>query len=244
MLNKLQAMHAFSILGMNANLNVWVACAEAGAIPILVELLRNGRAEDKGAAAGSLQFIAVDNQSAIVEAGGIPPLVELLRSDTDFVEGKANAACALRFLAISPISGPRSSWPAPSLRWSSSSAADPSEASRRPSMRSRPLDLTGSPPSPPPRSRPRRRSPRRRPRRPGPRSSPSLRRPPWHPPVFLEVYDEEEANGGLGGRGLLWEGGGPAAARRRGAATQIDVNLVACLVTSTRRRRHNMMLAC
>ena len=31
MLNKLQAMNAFSILGMNANLNVWVACAEAGA---------------------------------------------------------------------------------------------------------------------------------------------------------------------------------------------------------------------
>ena len=71
MLNKLQAMNAFSILGMNANLNVWVACAEAGAIPILVELLRNGRAEEKGAAAGSLRVIAVDNQSAIAEAGGL-----------------------------------------------------------------------------------------------------------------------------------------------------------------------------
>jgi vacuolar protein 8 len=58
------------------------AIAEAGGIPLLVELVRDGSADAKCHAARVLGHIALDNDAnriLVAEAGAIPPLVELLR---------------------------------------------------------------------------------------------------------------------------------------------------------------------
>ena len=73
--------------------------AEAGGIPLLVELLRDGSAKAKKEAAWALGNLACNaaNRIAIAEAGGIPPLVELLRAGS--AKAKEEAAWALGNLA-------------------------------------------------------------------------------------------------------------------------------------------------
>ena len=59
-----------------------VAIAEAGGVPLLVQLLRNGTVKAKVNAARTLGNLAMHNDVNAVtigEAGGIPPLVELAR---------------------------------------------------------------------------------------------------------------------------------------------------------------------
>ena len=58
-----------------------VLIAEAGGIPPLVELLRDGSADAKAVAALALGNLARDNGNKVLiaEAGGIAPLVQLLR---------------------------------------------------------------------------------------------------------------------------------------------------------------------
>ena len=79
-----------------------VLIAEAGGIPPLVQLLRDGTAEAKAQAARALGRVAYylnDNQILIAEAGGIPPLVDLLRSGSAMGPAKFHAAWALWNLA-------------------------------------------------------------------------------------------------------------------------------------------------
>ncbi|KAH8044622.1 hypothetical protein JL722_14594 [Aureococcus anophagefferens] len=79
-----------------------VAIAEAGGIPPLVELLRDGSADAKAAAALALRRLAYDNaanQASIAETGGIPQLVQLLRDGS--AGAKEWAAYALYHLADS-----------------------------------------------------------------------------------------------------------------------------------------------
>jgi vacuolar protein 8 len=73
--------------------------ADAGGIPLLVELLRDGSAGAKESAAQALGVIAWTNagQVLIAEAGGIPPLVDLLRDGS--AETKLITAWALAFLS-------------------------------------------------------------------------------------------------------------------------------------------------
>jgi vacuolar protein 8 len=76
-----------------------VAIAEAGGIPPLVELLRDGSANAKLAAADALHRLAYNdaNRVLIADAGGIPPLVELMR---DWCFGSPTGAqCALCILS-------------------------------------------------------------------------------------------------------------------------------------------------
>ena len=76
------------------------AIAEAGGIPPLVELLRDGNAEGKLQAAWALAKLALDNAAnrvLIAEAGGIAPLVELLRDDRE--RAKVSAAWVLYHVA-------------------------------------------------------------------------------------------------------------------------------------------------
>ncbi|KAK7230396.1 ubiquitin-protein transferase [Aureococcus anophagefferens] len=76
-----------------------VLIAEAGGIPPLVELVRDGSAEAKQVAMGTLENLACNdaNKVAIAEAGGIAPLVELLRDGS--AEAKEEAAWLLFYLA-------------------------------------------------------------------------------------------------------------------------------------------------
>jgi vacuolar protein 8 len=76
------------------------AIAEAGGIPPLVELLRDGSADAKRRAAWALCTLAYisANKDLIAAAGGIPPLVELLR---DGSVDKIIAVRALQNLAYS-----------------------------------------------------------------------------------------------------------------------------------------------
>jgi hypothetical protein len=78
----------------NAGNTVTIAAA-AGAIRLLISLLRNGTVQGKAAAAGALFNLAAiaGNQVTIAAAGGIPLLIALLRDGT--VEGKYNAAGVL-----------------------------------------------------------------------------------------------------------------------------------------------------
>ena len=73
--------------------------AAAGAIPPLVNLLRNGPASSKKHAAAALWNIAADpknvNQEAVAAAGAIAPLVELLLNGDDSTSDKEDAAGAL-----------------------------------------------------------------------------------------------------------------------------------------------------
>ena len=65
-----------------------VAIAEAGGIPLLVELLRDGRAAGKLEAARALSWVACHDANyrvLIAEAGGIPPLVDLLRNGLSLI---------------------------------------------------------------------------------------------------------------------------------------------------------------
>ena len=77
-----------------------VLIAEAGGIPLLVQLLREGSADAKLQAAWALYNIAHDhdaNRVLIAEAGGIPPLVHLMRDGS--AEGKTMGTLALGSLA-------------------------------------------------------------------------------------------------------------------------------------------------
>ncbi|KAK7232264.1 hypothetical protein SO694_00030320 [Aureococcus anophagefferens] len=76
------------------------AIAEAGGIPLLVDLVRDGSADAKWHAARVLGAIALGNDTnriLVAEAGAIPPLVELLRDGS--AVAKAEAAWALCNLA-------------------------------------------------------------------------------------------------------------------------------------------------
>ena len=97
-------MAAARALGNLACLNAAdrVLIAEAGAVPLLVELLRDGSAEAKLTVARALHFLtfphyAAGNRVLIAEAHGIPPLVALLRDGN--ADAKLEAAAALRHLA-------------------------------------------------------------------------------------------------------------------------------------------------
>ena len=97
-------MAAARALGNLASLNAAdrVLIAEAGAVPLLVELLRDGSAEAKLTVARALHFLtfphyAAGNRVLIAEAHGIPPLVALLRDGN--ADAKLEAAAALRYLA-------------------------------------------------------------------------------------------------------------------------------------------------
>jgi hypothetical protein len=88
-------------LWTHAHLNdaMKIAIREAGAIPLLIELLKSGSADTRRSAASALENIAhanAENQVVIREAGGIPPLLAR-------VEGGGRAATnsvdALRMLA-------------------------------------------------------------------------------------------------------------------------------------------------
>ena len=73
---------------------------EGNKIPRFVQLLRDGTAEGKSSAAGTLRNLANNNNQnkvTIAAAGAIPPLIQLLRDGT--TEGKTNAAGALGNLA-------------------------------------------------------------------------------------------------------------------------------------------------
>ncbi|KAH8053790.1 hypothetical protein JL722_9269 [Aureococcus anophagefferens] len=92
-----------------------VLIAEAGGIPPLLELLRDGSAEAKKAAMGALESLACNdaNKVAIAETGGIAPLVELLRDGS--AEAKEEAAWLLWYVAGDNNGGnkvliPRSRW--------------------------------------------------------------------------------------------------------------------------------------
>ena len=78
-----------------------VLFAEAGGIPPIVELLRDGSADAKQQAARAIGHLAFGNAAAnkvaIAEHGGIPPLVELLRDGS--ADAKQHAANALWYLA-------------------------------------------------------------------------------------------------------------------------------------------------
>ncbi|KAJ1428264.1 hypothetical protein B484DRAFT_396896 [Ochromonadaceae sp. CCMP2298] len=77
-----------------------VTIAAAGAIPLLIALLRDGTAKGKENAASALWNLAAnnaDNDATIIAAGAISLLIALLREGT--VEGKTNAAGALWNLA-------------------------------------------------------------------------------------------------------------------------------------------------
>ena len=76
------------------------AIAEAGGVPLLVDLLRDGSADTKWPAAWTLLSLAYTNAAnrlLIAEAGGIPPLVELMRDGG--AVAKNAAAWALESLA-------------------------------------------------------------------------------------------------------------------------------------------------
>jgi hypothetical protein len=66
---------------------------DEGALPPLIELLRNGDIAAKASAAGALQSLATadDCAASIVSAGGILPLIELLRSGASFLSGSPGA---------------------------------------------------------------------------------------------------------------------------------------------------------
>ena len=77
-----------------------VLIAEAGGIPPLVELLRDGSADAKACAAMALNYLAYNYEASrvlIAEAGAIPLLVDLLRDGS--ADAKWAAAHALRNLA-------------------------------------------------------------------------------------------------------------------------------------------------
>ena len=92
--NKTTATQTLGILAGNHTDNQFLI-AEAGAIPLFVELLRDGSAEGKLEAAAALGNLACndDNQVLIAEAHGVPPLVDLLRAGS--VEDQRQAARAL-----------------------------------------------------------------------------------------------------------------------------------------------------
>ena len=83
------------------NSTMKVAIRDAGAIPLLVELLLSGKGEAKRYAAGALGSIAhanAENTALTVEAGGIPPLLALVEA-TVFADTRAISVNALRILA-------------------------------------------------------------------------------------------------------------------------------------------------
>ncbi|KAH8061015.1 ubiquitin-protein transferase [Aureococcus anophagefferens] len=96
---KTAAARALGNLIHNDTAYAWVAIPEAGGIPPLVDLLRDGSADAQFEAAGALCSLACydeNTQALIAEAGAIPLLVDLLRHGS--AESKEEAACALRNL--------------------------------------------------------------------------------------------------------------------------------------------------
>ena len=90
-------------LWTHAHLNdaMKVAIREAGAIPLLIELLKSGSADTRRSAASALENIAhanAENTALIVEAGGIPPLLALVEADGSVNAGLMSVE-ALRMLA-------------------------------------------------------------------------------------------------------------------------------------------------
>ena len=85
---------ALVYLVTQSELNLW-PIAEAGGIPPLVALVRDGTDMQKIVASRARWHLAirVDNKIAIAKAGGIPPLVALVRDGTD--DQKKDAAEAL-----------------------------------------------------------------------------------------------------------------------------------------------------
>ncbi|CAD5173678.1 uncharacterized protein LOC135583100 [Musa acuminata AAA Group] len=71
---------------------------ESGAIPVLVDLLRNMDGNLREKASGAIAQLSYDaaNREAIVEAGAIPVLIDLLRGDPEEVREYA-AECLLNF---------------------------------------------------------------------------------------------------------------------------------------------------
>ena len=90
-------------LWTHAHLNdaMKVAIREAGAIPLLIELLKSGSADTRRSAASALENIAhanAENTALIVEAGGIPPLLALVEAAGSVIAGLMSVE-ALRMLA-------------------------------------------------------------------------------------------------------------------------------------------------
>ncbi len=82
------------------------AAASAGAIPVLVRLLRSSSPRIQAVSAGAIYAMmqsAAELRSAIVAAGAVAPLVALLQSSHDGV--KIAAACALDMLCIQSTEG-------------------------------------------------------------------------------------------------------------------------------------------
>jgi vacuolar protein 8 len=82
---------------------VAAAIVAAGAIPLLVELLRSDSDEGKTESARALQLLfsnGATNKKVIVAAGALPLLVELLQGR--LYEGRKNAAFALYCLGELP----------------------------------------------------------------------------------------------------------------------------------------------
>ena len=78
-----------------------VAIREAGAIPLLVELLKSGGTDTRDYAASALENIAhenAENKVVIRQAGGIPPLLALVEGGGSVNTGLISAL-ALRMLA-------------------------------------------------------------------------------------------------------------------------------------------------
>jgi len=74
--------------------------AEAGALPLLVALLRSAHSVAPGIASIALVEFAKDTDltQPIVDAGAVPALVALLRVGTDV--GKSRSACAIAWLSV------------------------------------------------------------------------------------------------------------------------------------------------
>jgi vacuolar protein 8 len=93
------AAKALRRLAASQTVNDVTRIAAAGAIPPLVNLLRNGPASSKKHAAAALWNIAADgkniNQEVVAAAGAIAPLVELLLNGDDSTSDKQDAAGAL-----------------------------------------------------------------------------------------------------------------------------------------------------
>jgi hypothetical protein len=81
------------------------AVVAEGALPSLVQLLRNGSEEGRAEAAGALRNLACANAKDIVATGAIPELVELLRDGSD--EGKVKATGTLGNLGSFSIDAKR-----------------------------------------------------------------------------------------------------------------------------------------
>jgi vacuolar protein 8 len=104
---KANAARKLRNIGAASNADPMAVAAEAaGAIPLLVELLRGGSENCRVMATAALWNLALwshANKAAIMAAGAFPPLVELLRDGSS--PSRANATLALKNLAAHDASG-------------------------------------------------------------------------------------------------------------------------------------------